>query len=69
MYKEIPVMPIVGPLMGRPKIEGQVAYMMLINYGNGITKESKVSVVMGKYKREHIRVIDDEFIPEDNSSK
>ncbi len=31
VYNEIPVMPKIGPLIGRPKIEGQAGYVMLVN--------------------------------------
>ncbi len=53
VYKEVPVMPVVGPLIGRPNKEGQVGYVMLINHGYGIKPGSVVSVVIGDYKREH----------------
>lgn len=56
VFKDIPVMPVVGPLMGRPSQEGQVGYVMLINYRNGIKSGSVVTVVLGKYKREHVTV-------------
>ena len=56
VYKDIPVAPVVGPLIGRPAQDGQIGYVMLFNYYKGIKNGSKVSVVLGNYKREHIVV-------------
>lgn len=56
VYKDIPVMPIVGPLIGRPVDENRPGYVMLINYYQGIKSGSVVTVVIGNYKREHITV-------------
>ncbi|MDD5082802.1 MAG: hypothetical protein PHU08_05450 [Dehalococcoidales bacterium] len=53
VYKDIPVMPIKGPLIGRPAHDGQPGYCMLMNYYNGIKSGSVVTVVLGNYKREH----------------
>ncbi len=53
VYKDIPVMPIIGPLVGKPGTDGQKGYTMLLNYYGGIKSGSVVSVVLGKYKREH----------------
>ncbi len=53
VYKDIPVVPILGPLQGKPVNDDQMAYTMLKNYYGGIKSGSVVSVVLGKYKREH----------------
>ena len=56
VYKDIPIMPVVGPLIGRPVREGQSGYVMLANYYQGIKNGSIVTVVLGNYKREHVKV-------------
>ena len=56
LYAEIPVMPVVGPLIGKPKEAGQEGYCMLTNTGGAIRPGSVVTVVLGSYKREHITV-------------
>jgi hypothetical protein len=56
VYKDIPVAPIIGPLLAKPVEEGQIGYAMLNNYRNGVKSGSVVSVVLGKFKREHITV-------------
>lgn len=56
LYKDVPVVPVVGTLIGRPSQEGDIGYVMLYNLYNGIKSGSVVSVVMGNYKREHIVV-------------
>ncbi len=56
VYKDIPVMPIIGPLVGYPATEGQTGYVTLVNYNKGLKSGAKVTVILGKYKREHIIV-------------
>jgi hypothetical protein len=56
VYKIIPVAPLIGPLIGKPKEADQVGYCMLVNQDGGITSGSVVTVVLGSYKREHIKV-------------
>ena len=55
-YSQIPVAPIIGPLFGKPQKDGQPGYVMLNNPGPGIKAGSIVTVVLGKYKRVHIKV-------------
>ncbi len=55
-YKEVPVMPKIGPLFGRPQEEGQLGYVMLFNYQEGVKPGAAVSVIMGRYQREHVTV-------------
>jgi hypothetical protein len=58
-YDEIPVMPKIGPLIGRPQAAGQVGYVMFVNAAPGATSlhpGTLVSVVLGKHKWEHIIV-------------
>ena len=53
LYKDIPVMPKIGPLIGKPVTDGQMGYVMLVNYNSGVKPGSVVSVVIGQYKRVH----------------
>lgn len=56
VYNEIPVMPKIGPLIGRPKREGQIGYVMLMNTLPQLQPGSSVTVQLGNYKFEHIAV-------------
>jgi hypothetical protein len=56
VYNEIPVMPIVGPLFGRPVQRGQEGYVMFVNAARGLKPGSVVTVVLGEFKQEHITV-------------
>lgn len=55
-YREVPVMPVVGPLIAKPKEIGQLGYFMLINPFQEIKPGSILTVILGKYKREHVIV-------------
>jgi hypothetical protein len=55
-YGEVPVMPKVGPLLGRPKEYGQVAYIMFVNGPVPLQAGDVVTVVLGDYKQEHVKV-------------
>jgi hypothetical protein len=55
-YDQIPVAPVIGPLFGKPLEEGQPGYVMLNNFDHGIKSGSVISIILGKYKREHIIV-------------
>jgi hypothetical protein len=54
VYNEIPVAPVVGPLFGRPKVVGQVGYVMFSNAPTALQPGSRVTVVLGDFKQEHI---------------
>lgn len=56
VYSDIPTMPTVGPLIGHPVEEGQIGYVMLSNTVTGIRSGSVVSVILGRFKREHVTV-------------
>ncbi len=56
VYNFIPVMPILGPLLGRPRYMGQIGYVMLINKPPGLQAGAKVTVILGSFKQEHIVV-------------
>jgi hypothetical protein len=56
IYNEIPVMPKIGPLIGRPKRDGQIGYVMLVNAPPGLRSGARVTVALGNYTFEHIPV-------------
>ena len=56
VYRDIPIVPVLGTLFGRPQEEGQIGYVMLSNTAAGIRSGSVVSVVLGRFKREHVMV-------------
>jgi hypothetical protein len=53
VYNEVPVLPIVGPLIGRPVRAGQLGYVMLSNLPTPLKPGSVVTVILGEYKFEH----------------
>lgn len=55
-YKDIPVMPVIGPLFAKPKIAGQGGYVMFYNLKNAIKPGSVLTVVLGDFKAEHVIV-------------
>jgi hypothetical protein len=55
-YTEIPVMPVVGPLIGRPIRAGQLGYVMLVNSPVPLASGAVVTVVLGKNRFEHVPV-------------
>jgi hypothetical protein len=55
-YREIPVVPKVGPLMSKPVTAGQVGYIMLVNGPVPLVPGSVVTVVLGEYRFEHVPV-------------
>jgi hypothetical protein len=55
VYANIPTLPSVGPLFGRPKEDGQVGYVMLANVP-GLGPGAVVTVVLGEFKKEHVVV-------------
>ena len=54
--KDVPMVPVIGPLFERPKNENQLAYVMLVNPSFNIKSGSVLTVVLGNYKREHYTV-------------
>jgi hypothetical protein len=55
-YREIPVMPKIGPLISKPRLAGQVGNVMLVNQPPGLKSGALVTVVLGDYTFEHILV-------------
>ena len=56
VYDEIPVMPRIGPLIGRPKVAGQAGYVMLMNVPPHLQPGALVTVVLGAHEFEHVPV-------------
>jgi hypothetical protein len=56
VYNEVPVMPIVGPMIGRPVKPEQMAYVMLVNRAPLLQPGALVTVVLDKFRFEHIVV-------------
>jgi hypothetical protein len=55
-YREVPVMPKLGPLISRPKQAGQVGYAMLVNAPAPLKSGALVTVVLGNHRQEHVLV-------------
>lgn len=56
VYNEVPLMPIVGPMIGRPVRPEQMAYVMLVNRVPLLQPGAMVTVVLDKFRFEHIVV-------------
>ena len=56
VYNEVPVMPVIGPLIARPKQEGQLGYVMLVNAPPCLRPGSIVTVILGDFRQEHVTV-------------
>ena len=58
VFRQVALVPRIGWLFQRPIEQGQYASVMLVNSYHGFRLEpgSVVTVVMGKYRREHIEV-------------
>ena len=56
IYNEIPVLPVVGPLFGRPKDEDQIGYVMLVNAPSELRSGAIVTVVLGDFTQQHVTV-------------
>jgi hypothetical protein len=54
VYNEIPVAPVIGPLIARPKQYGRLGYVMLVNAPTPLRAGAQVSVVLGDYRHEHL---------------
>jgi hypothetical protein len=55
-YRAVPVTANIGPLIARPRQEGQVGYVMLVNAPVPLKSGAIVTVVLGDYKQEHVRM-------------
>jgi hypothetical protein len=55
VYDDIPVMPVLGALFGRPVEDGQIGYVMFSNLPS-LAPGAQVTVVLGGFREEHVRV-------------
>jgi hypothetical protein len=55
-YTQIPVMPKIGALIGRPARNGQPGYVMLVNGPVPLRPGALVTVVLGGHTFEHVQV-------------
>jgi len=56
VYDEIPVIPVIGPLIARPVQEGQRSYVMLVNRPPWLLPGALVTVIIADARFEHIPV-------------
>jgi hypothetical protein len=56
VYNEIPVTPVIGPLIGRPAQATQLGYVMLVNAPTPLAPGAKVTVILGDFRQEHLIV-------------
>ena len=56
-FREIPVLPIIGPLISRPIRDGLGGYVMLVHAPPILKPGSLVTVKLGDYVQEHIAMI------------
>lgn len=54
VYAEIPSVGTIGPLIGRPRSNGQLGYVMLVNAPVPLSAGAMVTVVLGDFKQEHL---------------
>ena len=55
-WAAVPVMPKIGPLIGKPIRDGQPGYVMLVNGPTPLLPGEMVTVVLGNYTEEHVVV-------------
>jgi hypothetical protein len=55
VYSQIPKVPVLGVLFGRPQSAGQTGYVMLYNIPP-VKAGAKVTVVLGSYTKKHVKV-------------
>lgn len=53
VYSEVPVMPIIGPLIARPQKDGQAGYVMFVN-NPPILGDTLLTVILDDYVQEHV---------------
>jgi hypothetical protein len=54
VYAEIPSVGTIGPLIGRPRSDGQLGYVMLVNAPIPLAPGTLVTVVLGDFKQQHL---------------
>jgi hypothetical protein len=55
VYDQIPVVPVLGALFGRPASEGQIGYVMLANVPR-LQPGAVVTVVLGAFRQKHVQI-------------
>lgn len=55
-YADIPVAPVLGPLLSKPIRDGQPGYVMLINTNMSLGGNRYLTVVLGEYRWEHVKI-------------
>ncbi len=56
VFNEVPLMPVIGPLIARPIQEGQLGYVMLVHVPPILYRGAQVTVVLADYTFEHVPV-------------
>ena len=56
VYNEVAVMPVIGPLIARPREPGQAGYVMFANPPPGLRSGALVTVVLSHFRQEHVVV-------------
>ncbi len=54
IYDQVPIMPVLGALFGKPKEPGQIGYVMFLNVDPPLQNGALVTVVLGDNRWEHI---------------
>jgi hypothetical protein len=52
----VPVMPVIGPLIARPREQGQPGYVMFVHQLAILRSGSLVTEVLDTFKQEHVPV-------------
>jgi hypothetical protein len=55
IYNDIPVVPVLGALFGKPVEDGQIGYVMFANLPP-LAKGAQVTVDLGGFRQEHVAV-------------
>jgi hypothetical protein len=55
VYDDIPVVPVLGALFGKPVVDGQIGYVMFANLPP-LAVGAQVTVVLGGFSQEHVNV-------------
>jgi len=56
VFNEVPLMPLIGPLIARPVEAGQIGYVMLVHTPPVLRRGALVTVALGDYTFEHVPV-------------
>lgn len=56
VFNEVPLMPLIGPLIARPVEDGQPGYFMVVHAPASLRSGSPVTVQLADYTFEHVPV-------------